>query len=71
MRIEDFWIDMFSYYVTFLTNENVKITKLLFLPVHQIEQEEICNIIKDKFYNVHQVLLIEEWEEGLALKKSF
>lgn len=68
MKIEDFWIDMYSFYVIFLTNENIQIRKLIFLPENHIEHEEICTIIKSKFRNVSQVLSIEEWETGLALK---
>lgn len=70
MRIEDFWTDMYSFYVIFLTNENVQIRKLIFLPENQIEHEDICDIIKNKFHNVNQVLSIEEWDAGLALKES-
>lgn len=69
MKIEDFWIDMYSFYVIFLTNDNVQIRKLIFLPENHIDHEEICNIIKSKFGNVNQVLSIEEWDAGLALKQ--
>ncbi|TFJ77761.1 hypothetical protein [Carnobacterium maltaromaticum] len=70
MRIKDFWTDMYSLYIIFLTNENMQIRKLIFLPENHTEHEEIRKIIKSKFHNVNQVLSIEEWDAGLALKQS-
>lgn len=70
MKIEDFWMDMYSFYVIFITNEDVQIRKLLFLQENHIEHDQICAIIKSKFHNVNRVLSIEEWDVKLALKQS-
>ena len=50
MKIEDFWMDMYSFYVIFITNEDVQIRKLLFLQENHIEHDQICAIIKSKFH---------------------
>ena len=70
MKIEDFWMDMYSFYVIFITNEDVQIRKWLCLEENDIEDDKICAIIKSKFHNVNRVLSIEEWDAGLALKQS-
>lgn len=68
MRIEDFWTDVHAYYVTFLTTNDVEITKLILLPENYLDNDDICEIIKNKFNNVAQILLIDDLDTGLVLK---
>lgn len=68
MKIEDFWLDMYCVHVVFLTNDNRKINKTLCFYEDQVNQDEISNIVMQKFGNVNKVISIDEWGEGLVLK---
>lgn len=68
IMIEDYWEDKTAYYITFLTTYNKKINLLVFLPMDIDKKKEIPNIIKTKFNNVAEILMIDEFGEGLLLK---
>lgn len=68
MRVEDFWLDMYSVYAVFLTNDNREIKKTLYFYEGQVNREEISEVIMRTFENVSKVVSIDEWDEGLVLK---
>ncbi|MGO2962310.1 MAG: hypothetical protein ACTIDE_06875 [Carnobacterium maltaromaticum] len=68
MRIEDFWTDVHAYYVTFLTINDAEITNIILSPENYLDNDDICKIIKNKFNNVAQILLIDDLDPGLVLK---
>lgn len=69
-HIEDFWDDVLIYSVGFLTNDDVerKIIKTLIFPIDYTEQD-ILDSVMEKFRNVKAVTIIEEYTDGLMLKK--
>lgn len=68
MKIEDFWSDMYSVYVVFLTNDNRTIRKTLYFYEEQVKRDEISEVIMRKFNNVNKIISIDEWDVGLVLK---
>lgn len=68
MRVEDFWLDMYSVYVVFLTNDNREIKKTLYFYEGQVNRDEISEVIMRTFKNVNRVVSIDEWDQGLVLK---
>lgn len=68
MRIEDYWEDISTYYIEFLTgNFSRKISKVISISGDP-SVEEIESIIYKYFKKVDKVIRIEFWEEGLLLK---
>lgn len=68
MRIEDYWEDITTYYIEFLTeNFSRKISKVISVSGEKSHQE-IENIIHTHFKKVDKVIRIDFWEYGLLLK---
>ncbi|CAD5900449.1 conserved hypothetical protein [Carnobacterium maltaromaticum] len=70
MKIEDYWEDINTYYIEFLTGKySRKISKILSFSGNP-SVEEIESIIYTYFKKVDKVIVIEFWEEGLLLKNK-
>lgn len=68
MKIEDYWEDINTYYIEFLTgNFSRKISKVISISGDP-SIKEIESIIYKYFKKVDKVIRIEFWEEGLLLK---
>lgn len=70
MKIEDCWIDKTVYYISFLSQENKKIDRMILLPLSIGDREEVEQIIRANFNKVSKVLTIDEWGDALMLKKE-
>ncbi len=70
MRIEDFWEDKKSYYISFISTENVVINRVILLSPEIEERSDIEKIIYFSFGKVKKVLEIDEWEDVLLFKEG-
>lgn len=69
--IEEYWQDSFIYYVTFTSDySKTKYTRALIFKAEK-SVDEIKNIVLTRFKNVLEINRIEEFEDGLLLKKEF
>lgn len=71
MRIEDYWEDVFLYYVQFKVNQDGRdrtIFKciILYAPSTNLE---ITKLIFSKFNNVESVTSIELYDDALLMKR--
>lgn len=71
MRIEDYWEDVFLYYVQFRVNQDgrdriVSKSIILYAPLTNLE---ITNLIFSKFNKVESIKLIEFQEDVLLIKE--
>lgn len=68
MKIETYWDDIETYYVTFLIdNGNRKIDKLIAIK-NDMPIEEIHKTIEKNFFGVEKILHVDHWGSGLLLK---
>lgn len=70
MKIEDYWIDKTIYCISFLSQENKKINRMIVLPLSIKNKKEVELIIMTKFNRVSKVLSIDEWGDVLMLKNE-
>lgn len=70
MKIEDYWIDKTIYCISFLSQENKKINRMIVLPLNIKNKKEVELIIMTKFNRVSKVLSIDEWGDALMLKNE-
>lgn len=68
MRIDILWANVHAYYVTFLTTNDIEITRLILFPENYLDNDDICEIIKNNFNTVTHFLLIDDLNAGLILK---
>lgn len=69
--IEEYWQDSFIYYVTFTSYySKTKFTRALIFKTEK-SVDEIEEIVLTRFKNVLEINRIEEFEDGLLLKKEF
>lgn len=69
MKIEDFWEDRKSYYISFLSTENVVVNRLVLLSPEIEKNSEVEKLIYSSFGKVKKVLRIEEWDDALLFKE--
>lgn len=68
MRIEDHWLDGELYSVQFETMDHMKIQKMIIVPSEGIVDVE--EIVRNRFNSVYDVLMIEELDSCLVLKRA-
>lgn len=69
MKIEEHWYDGVEYYIVFQTCCKRVIRKHLILPT-KLTDQEIKEIILNKFLNVKKVVVIEEIQDVLLPKSG-
>lgn len=74
MKIEDFWVDIDIYHVSFEVKKEGnnliglrQINKTIVLPSGMTE-EEVISIVTKRFSEVKTVQAVDYWEEALLLK---
>lgn len=69
MKIEEHWYDGVEYYIEFETSCKRVIRKNLILPT-QLTDQEIEEIIMNRFRSVQKVLVVAEIQDVLLLKSG-
>lgn len=70
MSIENYWEDVETYYIEFLTDNGTRRIDKLIVVKSEISTDDIYRMIRIKFSRVEKILHVDHWGAGLLLKEN-